>query len=243
MTQLPTQITQELSYSRTYPSPPQLPHQRLLSKQLTSFVSPVSTTTFARISMEVHIRLWGGGAEYNKPNVFSAVGTVFVWNAFKGSGKGSQHLSHIHAYVLSTYWPLPTLLNAFPFEDAQKVTFFLSQLLTEAYSTAESKAKSSLGVCLLEKIAFFIYCPLALFSQWIPGLNAISQETLPTCTPVIPNRLQTESSASKRGKNLSTANQTKKALLLVLPVLSNHKCTSDPLERESQKIKFKINLI
>lgn len=35
-----------------------------------------------------------------------------------------------------------------PFEDTQKVTFFVSQLLTEAYSTAESKQSKVHAGCL-----------------------------------------------------------------------------------------------
>ena len=52
MTQLPTQITQELFLQQepAYPSAPGLPRQaseRPLSEQLARFISPVSTTIFA----------------------------------------------------------------------------------------------------------------------------------------------------------------------------------------------------
>lgn len=63
-----------------------------------------------------------------------------------------------------------------------------------------SKAKPTLGVCLLEKIASFIYHPLALFSQWIPGFNVISQETLPMCTPVIPHPCKQNQVQAKGGE-------------------------------------------
>lgn len=63
-----------------------------------------------------------------------------------------------------------------------------------------SKAKPMLGVCLPEKIASFIYHLLALFSQWIPSLNVISQETLATYTTVISHPLQVESSGEGRGE-------------------------------------------
>lgn len=147
-----------------------------------------------------------------------------------------QSILKLHSCIFSFY--LLTLANITqcpPLWRHTKSYFFSFTATHWGLFHCWKQAKSSLCVWLLEKIPFFIYCPLALFSQWIPGLNAISQETLPMCTPVIPNRLQTESSASKREKkNLSTANWTTKALLLVLPVLRNHRCTSDSLEKESK---------
>ena len=87
----------------------------------------------------------------------------------------------------------------------QKVTIFFYNSPRPLHQWKQ--AKPTLCVCLLEKIASFIYRPLALFSQWIPGLNAISQETLPMCSPVIPHCLQAESSTEGGKKKLSIASQ------------------------------------
>lgn len=88
----------------------------------------------------------------------------------------------------------------FPFGDCWKSYYFLLQLTVRpGLFHWWKQAKPTLCVCLLEKIASFIYRPLALFSQWIPGLNAISQETLPMCSPVIPHCSQAESNTA-RGK-------------------------------------------
>ena len=79
-----------------------------------------------------------------------------------------------------------------PLGTIQKVTIFFYNSPRPLHQWKQ--ARPTLCVCLLEKIASFIYRPLALFSQWIPGLNAISQETLPVRSPVIPHCLQAESS-------------------------------------------------
>lgn len=101
----------------------------------------------------------------------------------------------------------------FPFRDCWKSYYFLLQLTVRPGPFHWWKqAKPTLCVCLLEKIASFIYRPLALFSQWIPGLNAISQETLPMCSPVIPHCSQAESNTARgkgagRGPRRNTASQ------------------------------------
>lgn len=95
-----------------------------------------------------------------------------------------------HCFTLTTansiQWP-PS-----PLGTIQKVTIFF--YISPRPLHWWKQAKPTLCVCLPEKIASFIYRPLALFSQWIPGLNVISQETLPMCSPVIPHCLQAESS-------------------------------------------------
>lgn len=153
MTQLPTQITQELSYSRTQPT--QVLHDSLArqAKGLCQNNWHVLYHQFpllflCSVPKEAHIRL--GGKKKCKANVFTAVGIAFVWNAFKGSRSSSQHFSCIYAYFLSSHWPLPTLLNAPPppLKPYKKLLFFLSQLLTEAYSTAESKRSKAHAGCL-----------------------------------------------------------------------------------------------
>lgn len=107
------------------------------------------------------------------------------------------------------------------------------------------QAKPTLCVCLLEKIASFIYRPLALFSQWIPGLNAISQETLPMCSPVIPHCLQAESSTEdeekkRGGGNLNVASQAIKIHTLVCYVLRNHRCVSIRFKPAGNKREKKV---
>lgn len=206
MTQLPIQMTQELSYSRTQPT--QVLHNSLArqAKGLCQDDWHVSYHQFPILFLpslpkKAHIRLRKKPTK-TKANVFSAIGIAFVWNAFKASRSSSQQFSCIYAYFLSSHWPLPTLLNAPPLLKPYKklLFFFHNYSLRPIPLLRASEAKPTLGVCLLKKIASFIYRSLALFSQWIPGLNVISQETLPMCTPVIPHRLQTESSASKRKK-------------------------------------------
>lgn len=89
-----------------------------------------------------------------------------------------------------------------PLGTIQKVTIFFYNSPRPLHWWKQ--AKPTLCVCLLEKIASFIYRSLALFSQWIPGLNAISQETLPMCSPVIPHCLQAESSTEEKKRKNST---------------------------------------
>lgn len=152
MTQLPIQITQELSYSRTQPT--QEPHNSLTrqAKGLCQDNWHVSYHQFPKLFLpslpkKVHIRL-GKNPTKTKANVFSAIGIAFVWNAFKASRSSSEQFSCVYAYFLSSHWPLPTLLNAPPFWSHTKSYFFLSQLLTEAYSTAESKWSKAHAGCL-----------------------------------------------------------------------------------------------
>lgn len=100
-----------------------------------------------------------------------------------------------------------------PLGTIQKVTIFFYNSPRPLHQWKQ--ARPTLCVCLLEKIASFIYRPLALFSQWIPGLNAISQETLPVRSPVIPHCLQAESSTEGGKKKLSIASQAIKTHKLV----------------------------
>lgn len=107
-----------------------------------------------------------------------------------------QEPSHCFTSTIanSIQWP-PS-----PLGTIQKVTIFFYNSPRPLHWWKQ--AKPTLCVCLLEKIASFIYRPLALFSQWIPGLNVISQETLPMCSPVIPHCLQAESSIEGEKKKI-----------------------------------------
>lgn len=133
----------------------------------------------------------------------------------RGGGCFPQFIQHLFSRYVFPKWgsSLQTVLEAYhftrpipfkwppsPFGDYWKSYYFLLQLTVHpGLFHWWKQAKPTLCVCLLEKIASFIYRPLALFSQWIPGLNAISQETLPMCSPVIPHCLQAESNTA-RGK-------------------------------------------
>lgn len=97
------------------------------------------------------------------------------WSTFQTIGEASDFRTTANFIQ----WP-PS-----PLGTIQKVTIFFYNSPRPLHWWKQ--AKPTLCVCLLEKIASFIYRPLALFSQRIPGLNAISQETLPMCSPVIPH--------------------------------------------------------
>lgn len=163
MTQLPTQITQELSYSRTQPT--QVLHNSL-TKGLCQNNWHLSYHQFPllflhRISKEGHVRLEG---KYNEANVFSVVGTVFVWNVFKGCRRSSQHFSRIYAYFVSSYWPLPTLLNAPSFWRHTKSYFFFFQNYS-LRPISQLKASKVHAGCLppREDCIFFFIAPWLYF--------------------------------------------------------------------------------
>lgn len=53
-----------------------------------------------------------------------------------------------------------------PLKTHKKLLFFFHNYPLRPFPLLKaSKAKSMPGACLLEETAFFIYCPLALFSQ------------------------------------------------------------------------------
>lgn len=115
----------------------------------------------------------------------------------------SERAVNLQAIWEASYYFISTTANSIqwpssPLGTIQKVTIFFYNSPRPLHQWKQ--AKPTLCVCLLEKIASFIYRPLALFSQWIPGLNAISQETLPMCSSVIPHCLQAESSTEREGE-------------------------------------------
>lgn len=136
-----------------------------------------------------------------------------------------------------------------PLEAIQKVTFSLSQLLTEAYSTAESeRGKAHAGCLSPREDCIFYLSPLGFIftvNSWLKCNQPRNPPYVHSChSSSLANRIKCKQMGKEKKKNLSAANQSKKALLLVLPVLRNHRCASDLWKgRESQKMKLIRKLI
>lgn len=128
-----------------------------------------------------------------------------------------------------------------PFETIQKVTFFLSQLLTEAYCTTESKQGKAHAGCLSPREDCIFYLSLLGFiftvNSWLKCNQPRNPPYVHSChSSSLANRIKCKLKAKeKKKKNLSTANPTKKALLLVLPVLRNQRCASDLWKEKAKR--------